>query len=513
MRFGHRPRIADTFCGSGQIPFEAARLGCDVYASDLNPVASMLTWGAFNVIGGSLSSRKALAKEQGALARRVQAEIDDLQIEADGNGWRAKIFLYCLEAQCPQTGWTVPLIPSLVISHPRTGEKINVIAELVPNPQERRYGIAIHAGVSDQDVILAGKGTVRSEGRGQEPYLIHAVNGVEYRTKISTLRGDYRKADGTNGNRLRHWDKLDFTPRVDDIFQERLYAIQWTRPRSRGPRSEYEFREVTPEDLRRERVVEDFVRANIEQWHRNGCIPDMRIEPGQKTGEPIRDRGWTHWHHLFNPRQLLTAALVNQHTNARLAFGLTQLLNWNSRLCRWNVASGGGGSVQDTFYNQALNTLLNYGCRGFSACSDLITTGGRSLPLPAQVTAVVKNTAVADLTEDADVFVTDPPYGDAVRYDEILEFFIAWLRRNPPHEFASWIWDSRRSLAIRGDGEDFRRRMVAGYSRMTRHMPDHGIQVIMFTHQSEAHLGGYGQYRLGLRSPCDRRMVCRHGNR
>lgn len=48
MRFGHRPRVADTFCGSGQIPFEAARLGCDVYASDLNPVACLLTWGAFN---------------------------------------------------------------------------------------------------------------------------------------------------------------------------------------------------------------------------------------------------------------------------------------------------------------------------------------------------------------------------------------------------------------------------------------------------------------------------------
>ena len=53
MRFGHRPRVADTFCGSGQIPFEAARLGCDVYASDLNPVACMLTWGAFHIVGGS----------------------------------------------------------------------------------------------------------------------------------------------------------------------------------------------------------------------------------------------------------------------------------------------------------------------------------------------------------------------------------------------------------------------------------------------------------------------------
>ena len=63
MRFGHRPRVADTFCGSGQIPFEAARLGCDVYASDLNPIACMLTWGAFH-IGGSAEERRPLPAQE-----------------------------------------------------------------------------------------------------------------------------------------------------------------------------------------------------------------------------------------------------------------------------------------------------------------------------------------------------------------------------------------------------------------------------------------------------------------
>ena len=43
LRYGHRPRVGDAFCGGGSIPFEAARLGCDAYASDLNPVACMLT--------------------------------------------------------------------------------------------------------------------------------------------------------------------------------------------------------------------------------------------------------------------------------------------------------------------------------------------------------------------------------------------------------------------------------------------------------------------------------------
>ena len=88
------------------------------------------------------------------------------------------------------------------------------------------------------------------------------------------------------------------------------------------------------------------------------------------------------------------------------------------------------------------------------------------------------------LNAAADIFITDPPYGDAVKYEEILEFFIAWLRKNPPPEFADWVWDSRRSLAIKGEDEDFRRGMVAAYRRMTECMPDNGIQVIMFTHQS-----------------------------
>ena len=71
-----------------------------------------------------------------------------------------------------------------------------------------------------------------------------------------------------------------------------------------------------------------------------------------------------------------------------------------------------------------------------------------------------------------------------VKYEEIVEFFIAWLRKNPPPEFADWVWDSRRSLAIKGSDEDFRRGMVAAYKRMTGCMPANGIQVIMFTHQS-----------------------------
>src|ERR671918_2379836 len=36
-RFGKRPAVGDPFCGGGSIPFEAARIGCDAYASRPQP--------------------------------------------------------------------------------------------------------------------------------------------------------------------------------------------------------------------------------------------------------------------------------------------------------------------------------------------------------------------------------------------------------------------------------------------------------------------------------------------
>ena len=491
MRFGRRPRVADTFCGSGQIPFEAARLGCDVYASDLNPVACMLTWGALHIVGGSPESRAVLEKQQKEIADKVLAKIDELGIETDGDGWRVKAYLYCLETRCPQTGWMVPLIPSRILSY---GKK--AIAELIPDTSNKRYNIEVRSGVFAQEMTTATKGTVHTDGRGQDPYLLHILDGVEYRTKISTLRGDYRKADGSTGNKLRSWEKRDFKPRPEDIFQERLYAVHWMRRKASGKKFNYEFRSVTADDLKREQIVEDFIGKHLTDWQDKGWFPDMRIEPGEKTDEPIRTRGWTYWHHLFPPRHLLILGLIRQYSeNGANLLLLSRVLDYTSKLCRWTTSGAGSGSQgegkrtggasdnpSNVFYNQALNTFYNYGCRGGFPLLQLLRPNLASEKIIIQHS--VSCAPAADITDANDIYVTDPPYGDAVKFEEILDFFIAWLRKNPPPEFANWVWDSRRSLAIQGEGEEFRRGMVTAYARMTECMPDNGIQVIMFTHQS-----------------------------
>jgi putative DNA methylase len=475
MRFGRRPKVADTFSGSGQIPFEAARLGCDVYASDLNPVACMLTWGAFNIVGGTDEDRETFRARQAATVKHVSDQVRALGIESDGNGWTAKAYLYCLETRCPSSGWMVPMLPSLVVS-----SKSNVVAKLVPVPEEKRYDLAVMSNASVADLAAAKIGTLRSEGRGKETFLVHSVDGVEHRTSIPTIRGDWHKDDGTSGSKLRKWDKEDFIPHTDDIFQERLYAIQWSKKRDDAHGYDYEFRAVTSDDLQREQIVINYVKGKLGDWQARGIIPATRIERGSETDRPERERGWTHWQHLFAPRQLLVAAMVREHDNSAAAsvmFG--QALNRFSKLSRWNSSSE---NVEDVFYNQALNTFYNYGVRSSARFLEHMTSTTKHFPLGVE--HKVEALPVDQVRVQNDIYITDPPYGDAVKYEEIYEFFISWMRKNPSPEFADWVWDSRRALAIKGEDDDFRRAMVAAYKNMTEHMPDNGLQVIMFTHQS-----------------------------
>lgn len=107
-------------------------MGCDAYASDLNPVACMLTWGSFNIVGTDQAAQDEMTADQERLVREIDQEIRDLGIEHDEDENRAKVYLYCLETRCPRTGYMVPMAPSFVISRRR-----DVVAKLVPNHEAK----------------------------------------------------------------------------------------------------------------------------------------------------------------------------------------------------------------------------------------------------------------------------------------------------------------------------------------------------------------------------------------
>ena len=137
-RFGHRPRVGDAFCGGGSIPFEAARLGCDAYGSDLNPVAALLTWASLNLIGGGEGIAGEIRKAQEQAYDAVNRQVIELGIENNSLGWRADAYLYCVEVVDPESSWRIPLMGSLAIA-----PKPRVIAKLLPDQINKRYDLSL----------------------------------------------------------------------------------------------------------------------------------------------------------------------------------------------------------------------------------------------------------------------------------------------------------------------------------------------------------------------------------
>ncbi len=439
-RFGHRPRVGDAFCGGGSVPFEAARIGCDAYGSDLNPVAALLTWGALNLVGGGEAVAAQVRESQARVFNAVDRQVTDWRIEHNAQGWRADAYLYCTETRCPECGWRVPLAPSWVI-----GDKTRTCARLHPDPESLAFRIEVRQGVSTAELDPARSGTVR-DSRLLCPHCGES-------SSMAAIRGDRRGADGA-GNALRPWENADLVPRPDDTFQERLYCIRWRLPdlgallrteqdaragrpgarpvpdwvplegaiaaladlldpsdrldlaelrardwhaedaaaetaaadlarriTAKAPAAELAglraalkalrevqsqraadlkalsdrlpgalYRGVDADDLEREGHVLALLRERFDEWQAQGYLPSRRIVSGDKTDELLRTRGWTHWHHLFTPRQLLVQGQIlatalrsgpgSPTVTGALLLGLGRCADWNSRLCRGGPTRG-----------------------------------------------------------------------------------------------------------------------------------------------------------------------------
>lgn len=137
-------------------------------------------------------------------------------------------------------------------------------------------------------------------------------------------------------------------------------------------------------------------------------------------------------------------------------------------------------TTDQVFNNQALNTKYNWASRGLSGHLSVFQLSSATVSNKANI---IKSGDARNPLDLCDVWVTDPPYADAVNYHELSEFFLAWYEKYIKKLFPTWYADSKRALAVRGDDESFRRSMVDCYKNLARHMPGNGMQVVMFTHQ------------------------------
>lgn len=144
------PKVLDCFAGGGAIPLEALRLGCDVTAVDLNPVAHLIQkcvleypqrFGEIDHLGNSTLAED-FVKWAEWVRRRVAPKLAEV-FPADDTGRRPAVYFWARTMTCPNPSCRVE-IPLLSWFWLAKSSRRTVWLE--PVPQEGRVELLVHQG-------------------------------------------------------------------------------------------------------------------------------------------------------------------------------------------------------------------------------------------------------------------------------------------------------------------------------------------------------------------------------
>lgn len=478
---GRAPHLLDPFSGGATIPLEGLRLGLEVTAGDLNPVAALLGRVVSEYLpryGARLGHAVRLWGQW--VAERSEQELAPFYPHAPGETPLAYLWLRTVTCQGPGCGAEIPLWSKLGLSE-RPGRALSL--EAVPDTARHHVEMRLRPGVS-------GDGPSIRRGLVTCPVCGASMGAPEVRRQFQARRGGGHDA--------------------------RLAVVITRHPGSTGRH----YRLPTDADLWAVAAAREALEG---QPPLGGlpAVPDEPLPPAGTLGFNVRGYGCRTWGDLFTPRQalgLVTLARTIRLAARRLAeeedpaFGravatclslaLDRQADYNSSLCRWVPR---GEYIGDTFARQAISFVWDFAevapfsgaTGGWSGAvnwvAEVLETEGPSLTGSGRaLCASATDLPMPDAS--ADLLVTDPPYYDAVPYADLAEFFYVWLRRtvgdlHPDLLSNPAVPRIQECVVNPGAGKDaahFTATMTGALAEARRVLVPGGIAVVIFAHKSTA---------------------------
>ena len=473
------PLVVDPFAGGGSIPLEALRLGCEAFASDLNPVACLILKIMLEDIPGETHRRGAESAENKSLCspclcgeslslaeelRRVGKEIKEKAEKElgefyprDPDGATPIAYLWARTVKCesPNCGAEIPLVRSFWLC-----KKPNRKIALRPLRFGGEISFEIFEPKSEKDVppgtVTRAKATCLCCGTVLPP--------ERMRAQLAAQRGGAdvvfhrRDAEGAEENLNMNGS----SPRPPRLCGEsvartggaRMLAVVTLRPGEQGRH----YRLPTERDYQAVWRAQRRIKAILDEWGRGGknglCpVPDEPTPAGGGSGAgrafSVQKYGMMKWGDLFTARQkvaLVTLArLARERPGAdgeavrkAVAVVVSRCASFFSSLNMW---VGQGEFIANVFGRQALPIVWDF-CEVFPTSTE---SGGLEGALdwtssvieawPGSRGGQVQQADAAEHPlpdETAQVWFTDPPYYDAVPYADLSDFFLVWLKRALP---------------------------------------------------------------------------------
>jgi len=423
---GNPPPVLDPFCGGGSIPLEAQRLGLQVYASDLNPVAVLITKAlveippkfaghppvnpeARSLIGGDRNWRGAagLAEDVRYYGRwmreraweRIGHLYPTVRLPKEQGGGEATViaWLWARTVRCPNPacGAQMPLVRSFVLSTKR-----NIYVEPVVDRAGKRVEFRVRQGGRPPE------GTVNR--RGARCVVCNAP-----------VPFDHVRAEGKAGG-----------------MGAQLMAIV---AEGRGGRS---YTDPVP--------AHSVTAASASPtW-----TPAMDL-PHNPRDFKTPNYGMRRFADLFTPRQLVALTtfsdLVGEarqqlladgategYANAvatYLAFAVDRLADYGSAICSWHAP---GEKMRNTFARQAIPMVWDYAevnpfsqsTGNWTGAVEWIAQVVEGSPGRSAGCVEIRDARSRRAHVKRTMGFTDPPYYDNIVYADLSDFFYVWLRRS-----------------------------------------------------------------------------------
>jgi len=498
------PLVVDPFAGGGSIPLEALRLGCDAFASDLNPVAFLVLKVILEDIprhGAKLAEELNWAGSE--IKKQAEKELTGFYPK-DPDGAMPIAYLWARTVRCesPNCGAEIPLIRSFWLCK-KKNRKLAIRHRITKsNGKTPWIEFDIFEPKIDEEVP---RGTV-TRANATCPCCGKVLTPERVRAQLSEQHGGADVVFDTQGNR---------------VGGARLLALVTSQPGIQGRNyrlpNRHDYQPVWEAQKRLTSII-----LNWERGDKKGLcpIPDEPLPTARAKGSSgfrVLLYGMKTFGDLFSSRQKLAmttitglAATVDKGEAAGLlALSLDKLADFNSALARWAVPRETSAA---TFGRQALPMLWDY-CEtvpigdstgsmlgsisyATSIIDRLVASGLHSGQVQA---AEASNSPIPDAA--AALWFTDPPYYDSVAYADLSDFFLVWLKRtltddpllaklliNPnelsPKE-AEAIQDPGRLVQGRSKDKHFyEEAMSAAFSEGRRVLSEEGLGCVVFAHKS-----------------------------
>lgn len=492
------PLVVDPFAGGGSIPLEALRLGCETFASDLNPVACLILKVMLEDIPRHGPGLAEQLHEVGAAIKAATAKELENYYPPDPDGSIPIAYLWARTVRCesPNCGAEIPLVRSFWLCK-RSLRKCALRYHIV---RPRRGAPAVEFEVfhptADNDVPA---GTV-TRAKATCPSCRVVLGPDRVRAQLREQRGGADAVFDEDGHR---------------IGGARLLAVVSTSDEEAGRH----YRAPTPRDyeavwksqLRLQELACESLPGGL------SVVPDEPTPSGGGAGAgrafSVQLYGMMQWGDLFTSRQkqaLLslargTRAVVSTGARELAALNLGRAADYASSLCSWKNTTE---KLNHTFGRQALPIMWDFTevnlagdmAGNFSWIERVSAREGAAL-LPG-ATVQQSDAAGHPLPEEsAAIWFTDPPYYDAIPYSDLSDFFFVWLKRvlpnhpllRDPYDPANRLTPKHReavqdeSRLVDGRPKDrafFEEAMGRAFAEGRRVLKEDGIGSVVFAHKT-----------------------------